>query len=290
MTKVAFLGLGTMGAGMAGQLLAKGFDLTVWNRSAEKAASLAAEGASVGATPALAAAGADIVISMLADDSASRAAWLGEEGALAAMAEGGLAIECSTVTAEWVNELAAAGADRSIAVLDAPVTGSKAQAASGGLRFLVGGPVEALDRARGVFDAMGNEILSCGPTGSGALLKLLNNYLCGVEVAALAEVIAFAEQAGLDVGMAIKVIAEGAPGSPIVRTLAQRMTGRDYTPHFFPALMAKDVRYAGEAMAREGMPSALAQAAEARFLAADEQGFGALDIATVIEPLRRAKH
>src|SRR6185369_13977975 len=109
----------------------------------------------------------------------SRAVWLGEQGALAAMREGAIAIESSTLTVAWIRELAAAATDRGIAFLDAPVTGSKAQAESGALSFLVGGSGEALDRAHPVLAAMGGNVSHLGPTGSGAMMKLINNFLCG---------------------------------------------------------------------------------------------------------------
>ena len=152
--KVAVLGLGIMGAGMARQLVAKGFDVTVWNRDAAKTAALASAGARVAGTPAAAAAGADLVLAMLANDDASRSVWLGREGALAAMRTKTVAIESSTLTVDWIRELAAAANARGVEFLDAPVTGSKAQAESGALSFLVGGSTEVLERVRPALAAM----------------------------------------------------------------------------------------------------------------------------------------
>ncbi|MEG8038587.1 NAD(P)-binding domain-containing protein [Sphingomonas sp. LR60] len=125
---IAFLGLGIMGAGMAHRLIAAGFDVVVWNRSPDKAAPLAAAGARVAATPAAAAQGAGVVVAMLADDVASRSAWLGADGALAAMAPGTVAIESSTLTVEWVRTLEAEAAAAGVRLLDAPVSGSRQQA------------------------------------------------------------------------------------------------------------------------------------------------------------------
>lgn len=286
MTKIAFLGLGTMGGGMATRLLDHGFELSVWNRSPAKVAAFGTRGAHVGATPAEAAAGADIVVAMVADDAASRACWLGSDGALGALAPGTVAIESSTVTPDWVKELGAAAAARGVGLLDAPVSGSKAQAASGELRFLVGGDAAALERARPAFEAMGNLIVPVGPLGSGALVKLLNNFLCGVQVASLAEALALAERSGLDLATTASVLTEGAPGSPIVRMLSRRMIDHDYAPNFLPALMAKDLRYAGEALASQGIESALAKAAQDRFLAAVDAGYAESDMAAVAEPIR----
>lgn len=286
MMKIAFLGLGTMGAGMAGQLLDHGFELSVWNRSAAKAAPFGERGARVAATPAEAAAGADIVVAMVADDDASRACWLGAEGALGALAAGAVAIESSTVTPDWVKELGAAAAAQGIGLIDAPVSGSKAQAETGALRFLVGGDAATIAQATPALEAMGNLIVPMGPLGSGALVKLLNNFMCGVQVASLAEVLALAERSGLDLAATATVLTEGAPGSPIVKMLSKRMIEHDYAPNFVPELMAKDLRYAGAALASKGIESALAQAAQNRFLAAAAGGHAQSDMASVVEPIR----
>ncbi len=179
--KVAVFGLGIMGSGMARNLLAGGFDTAVWNRSPEKAEPLVAAGPRKAETPAEAATGADIVVAMLADDDASRRAWLAEpDGALSAMGSEAVAIEASTLTVEWVRTLGAKMMARGIGFLDAPVTGSRQQAAEGKLRFLVGGDADALARAVSVLAAMGSETVHLGPAGSGATLKLVNNFLCGV--------------------------------------------------------------------------------------------------------------
>ncbi len=137
--RIAFLGLGIMGSGMARRLLVNGFPLTVFNRNAEKSKLFAAGGALAAASAREAAAHAGVIISMVADDVAARGLWLGDNGALAAARPGTVCIECSTVTVGWAKELAAAATARGCEFLDAPVTGSKNQAAAGDLNFLVGG-------------------------------------------------------------------------------------------------------------------------------------------------------
>src|ERR1019366_10507071 len=132
---IAFFGLGIMGSGMARRLLINGFPLTVFNRNAEKSKSFAADGAQVAASPREAASRAEVIISMVADDNASRSLWLGENGALADANPGIVCIESSTVTVNWVRELAAAVVAKKCELLDAPVTGSKTHAASGELNF-----------------------------------------------------------------------------------------------------------------------------------------------------------
>ena len=284
--KVAVLGLGIMGAGMARQLLARGFDVSVWNRSAGKAAPLGTAGARIAASPADAAHDAEFVHAMLADDGASRAVWTGEQGALGAMRENAIAIESGTLSVEWMRELAATAAARGIGFLDAPVTGSKAQAESGALSFLVGGPQDVLERARPMLSAMGGNIIHLGSHGNGAMMKLINNFMCGVQVASLAEAIGMASRSGLDVAQAAQVLASGSPGSPLVRNISQRMVQRDYSPNFFVRLMVKDMEYARAAFARAGIELASAGAARERFLEGMRAGFGDRDIASIAELLR----
>jgi 3-hydroxyisobutyrate dehydrogenase len=286
--KVAVLGLGIMGAGMAGQLLKKGYAVTVWNRDPAKAQPLLAAGATGAATPADAVREVDVALAMLAQDEASRAVWLGKDGALAALPPGKIAIESSTLTVEWVKELAAAAQAGGVAFLDAPVTGSKAQAESGALSFLVGGSAEVLERVRPALHAMGNAITHVGANGSGALVKLINNFLCGVQVASLGEALAMAERSGLDTRQVAQVLSNGSPGSPLVRIVAQRMVDRDYRPNFFAPLMAKDLTYAQQTFARAGLPLESALVARKPFLAASDAGFAERDIASIFELLGKS--
>jgi len=284
-SKVAVLGLGLMGAGMAGQLLAKGFDLAVWNRDGAKSAPFGARGARVATTPAAAVVGAEVVVAMLAHDEASRTVWLGADGALAAMEAGAVAVECSTLSPGWIAGLAAAAEARGLFLVDAPVTGSTANAEAGDLRFLAGGRSEALDKAAHVLLAMGNSIVPLGKSGCGAVMKLINNFMCAVQSATLAEALVMAERSGLDVTQVAEALGTGAPGSPHVRALAQRMLARDYRPNFTPPLMVKDLDYAIAAFSEQGITLATAAAARARHADAAARAPDQ-DIAVVIEPIR----
>ncbi|MBV9182386.1 MAG: NAD(P)-dependent oxidoreductase, partial [Acidobacteria bacterium] len=201
--RVAFFGLGTMGSGMARRLLSSGFPLSVFNRDRAKTKPFAEAGASVGSSVKEAAAGAHILISMVADDRASRDIWLGQDGALAAAAPGSLLIESSTLTVGWVRELASAAAGHGMDFLDAPVTGSKPHAFSGELRFLVGGSGQALERARPLLSVLGQEIVHLGPSGSGALMKLVNNFLAAVHAVSFAEALSLIKAGGLDPDKAV---------------------------------------------------------------------------------------
>lgn len=281
--RLAFCGLGLMGTGMARRLLAAGFPLTVYNRNAERAAPLAAEGAQVAATPRGAAANANIILSMVADDEASRNVWLGEVGALSGAAPGTVLIESSTLSLAWVSELAAVAAARACEFLDAPVTGSRTHAASGELTFLVGGPAGALEKAREALSAMGRAILHLGPTGSGALLKLINNFLSGAQAASFAEAFAMVERTGLPRAQALEFLKNGAPGSPIIRTLADRMSARDYTPNFLLRLMAKDLAYAIAQAKAHSLDLTTGAAALEVFKRAIALGHGGRDMSAVVE-------
>jgi 3-hydroxyisobutyrate dehydrogenase len=284
--RVGFLGLGIMGSGMARRLLANGFAVRVFNRNPAKTAGFAEAGARLAKSPHDAAAGADVIVCMVADDTASRAMWLGENGALAGAAPGTVCIDCSTVTVGWIRELAAAAEDCKCEFIDAPVTGSKTHAASGELNFLVGGSPATLEKARPVLAAMSKSITPIGPVGSGAMIKLINNFVCGVQIIALAEGLAMIERSGLDRARALEVLTQGAPGSPLVKMVSARMTAADYTPNFLLRLMAKDLNYSLKEAEKLSLHLTTATAALETFQKAIAAGFGDKDIAAAVEVLR----
>jgi 3-hydroxyisobutyrate dehydrogenase len=282
---VGLIGLGTMGGGMAGVLLKAGFPLAVYNRNSERAKPFEAQGARRAASPRDAAQGCDVVIAMVADDQASRQVWTGNEGALAGAKPGTVLIECSTISPGWARELAGLASKQDCHFLDAPVTGSKAQAGSGALRFLVGGEADFIQRADPVLRALGTDVIPLGPVGSGALMKLINNMVCGVQVASIAEAMALIETSGLNKQKALNVLTGGAPGSPLVKTVAGRMTSRDYNVQFAIHLMGKDLSYAIAEGNEHGVILNTVAAALQVFQRAGEAGLGDKDIAAVVEPL-----
>jgi 3-hydroxyisobutyrate dehydrogenase len=284
---VALLGLGTMGAGMAANLLKAGFSLSVYNRTAAKARALTDAGARLAATPAEAAKDASVIISMLSDDAASRQVWLGIDGALETVKRGAILIESSTVSPAWITELAEAASLREIDLLDAPVTGSRTQAEGGQLSFLVGGGDAALEKARPVLKPMSKEIIHLGPLGSGAKMKLINNFLCGVQVASLAEGLTWIERSGLDREKALAVLKSGAPGSPLLGAISARMVSQNYAVNFLLTLMSKDLLYAQNEAARNNVDLKTAEVARSLFEVAIAQGLGNEDMSSVIEPLRK---
>ena len=287
--RVAILGLGIMGSGMAGRLLSDGFPLSVYNRNREKARALVSGGAHLADSPREAASRADIVISMVADDIASRETWLGENGALAGAIPGSVLIESSTLTVGWIKELATAAAQRNCELLDAPVTGTKPHAESGQLLFLVGGSAEGLDTAKPVFSVLGRDVVHLGPVGSGALMKLINNFLAAVHTVSFGEALALIKAGGLDAQKAVPILTEGVPGSPMVKRVAARLESGDFTPHFFMRLMVKDVAYAIEEARQRGIDLQTASAALAMLKQAVANGFGDKDFTTVVQVLQRGK-
>lgn len=284
--QIAILGLGTMGMGMATNLLKAGFRVAAYNRTSAKAAPLGALGASIASTPADAARDADVVISMLSDDDASRKTWTGEHGALNGAKPGAVLVESSTVTPAWIAEFALLAAEHNFPVVDAPVTGSRLQAAGGQLIFLVGADAAILERIRPVLAAMSKEIVFLGPIGSGARMKLINNFLAGVQVASLAEAISWVEHSGLDREKALKILCNGAPGSPLINTISARIVAANYDVNFLLSLMRKDLHYAGADAATLGVELRSAKTAEERFVEAADAGYGDKDMSAVIEPLR----
>lgn len=289
MTKIAFLGLGAMGAGMARRLITAGFDVAVYNRNPERSAPFAAT-AEIATTPAAAAVKADVVISMLADDTASRRAWLGDCGALSSLRANAICIESSTVSLDWIKEWSEAAIQKGCLCLDAPVTGSKAHAEAGELTFVVGGDPDVLAKAQPVLDAMSTGTKHLGPIGSGAMFKLINNFVCGVQLAALGEAVTMIERSGLDRNRAMEALVNGAPGSPLVKLISGRIASEDYTPNFQVRLMAKDLTYATEAAKRLSLELFTGATAKTMFSAAVDAGYGDEDIAAIYKYVRCKDH
>lgn len=283
MQRVAILGLGIMGAGMAANWLARGFELSVWNRTPAKAQALAGKGARAAATPREAAAGADFIFAMVADDDASRSVWLGADGALAGARSGAIGIESSTLTPDWVRELGRHAHGKSVGFLDAPVGGSREAAESGNLRFFVGGEPQTFEAARPALAAVGGKMDLLGPIGAGATWKLINNQLAAAQVAALAEALEVARKAGFKNEQISDLILGGAPASPIVKLKLPRMLARDFErADFSLSLMLKDARYAVALAEALGAPAGMIEGAAKAFARAEAKGLGAKDIAAVV--------
>ena len=245
MGRVAFLGTGKMGSGMAGCLIKGGHDVSVWNRSVDKVEPLKAMGAHICGSPADAAEGAEAIFSMVADDSASERVWLAEDGALSTASAGALAIECSTVSHRHVSQLSAAAADRDCSYLDCPVNGPPEAAAEGELILLVGAKEQDLERARPLLDLISSSILHFGEIGTGTAFKLINNLLGAVHVASIAEAVHLAGKLDLDTETLIEAVETGPCASPHVKRMIRPMAERRLADQFGLAigLREKDSRY-----------------------------------------------
>lgn len=282
---ITVLGLGAMGARMASRMVEAGFSVVVYNRSASPAVeALRAQGARVAQSPAAAVAGAQVVFSMVTDDAASRSIWLDPEvGALGALPAGAVAVEMSTLTPGWVAELSGLIDGAAGRFLDAPVAGSRPQAEAGRLVFFVGGEAETLAFVRPALDVMGGAVEHVGPVGHGAKIKLAVNALFGVQVAALAELVAGLERSGFEREVAHGVLGRLPIVSPALKGIGAAMVQRSYAPQFPIALVAKDLRYAVETAALLGVQTPVTAAAQGSYRAAVEAGFGGDNIAGIAQ-------
>ena len=245
MTRVAFIGLGRMGHGMAGRYLDVGYTVTVWNRSKAKAQDLIARGARWATSPEDAAIDADAVVTMVADDAASREVWLTKDGAAATMKAGTLAIECSTVSYQHALDMARELRGRGLIYIDSPVTGLPDAAAAGKLTLLVGAEPADLEKARPFLEPFSTTIRHFGAVGTGTVYKLINNLMGAIQIAGIAEGLAIAEHAGLDMKLVLEAIETGVAASPQVIRHSRRMAARNFAgATFTAALRHKDAAYA----------------------------------------------
>lgn len=278
-----------MGTGMARRLLAAGHSLAVFNRTSARAAPFQKLGARIADSARSAAQQADVIIGMTADDDSSRAMWLGENGALAAdNSPDALAIECSTLSHDWVLELAGLVRARGFRYVDAPVTGLPDAAASGTLTLLVGADAADLDAARPIVTSLATRVLHFGAVGQGTVYKLMINLMGAVQIASAAEGIVFAERAGLDPRLVGDAIASGQAASPQVVRNVRRFVAGDHAAnvHFTPALRLKDIDYALRLAKKSGVDCAFGSVAAAIYRRLCEQGFGSENESRVIDAIR----
>lgn len=281
MTDVAFVGLGAMGSHMAMNLHRAGFALRIWNRDRTKARALADAGARLADSPGDAAAGASFVVSMVADDVATRDVMLGDTGILARAAPDTIIIDASTNTVAMAREMASAAAARGLRYLDAPVLGSTPQAEAGALVFLVGGDQEAFERSKPVLGAMSRMSHYLGNSGAGATIKLINNMVSGALLAVLAEAAQIVEAAGLDPAAAVTALSDGAAGSRMLKSKLPQIFERDFTPQFQLELMEKDMRYFLQLATELDRPAPLASLARSQYQAARRAALGKLDSSAI---------
>ena len=286
--KLAFLGLGVMGAPMARHLAAVGHDVTVYNRSPAKAAAwVAAHGGRSADTAAAAADGADVVLACVGADADLRAVTLGADGAFAAMAPGAVFIDHTTVSAAIARELAEAGTARGLHVVDAPVSGGQAGAENGALTIMCGGTAEAFARAEPVIAAYARRIGHMGPAGSGQLTKMVNQLCIAGVLQGLAEGLAFGTAAGLDIGQVVAVISKGAAQSWQMENRAATMAKGDYDFGFAVDWMRKDLGLALDEARRLGASLPLAALVDQFYADVQAMGGGRQDTSSLLRRLVR---
>jgi 3-hydroxyisobutyrate dehydrogenase-like beta-hydroxyacid dehydrogenase len=279
MSKIAFLGLGQMGGPMAARLLDAGHDLTVWNRTRERAAPLAERGAVVASTPGEAGAGVEIAVTMLATPEALEQVVLGEDGLASAMGPGQVLIDMSTVGPQTVRQVVA-GLPDGVVLVDAPVRGSVSQATEGTLEIFAGASDRDFERVRPLLESLGTARHAGGP-GSGAALKLVVNLALGAAIVAVGEALALGDALSLPRDMVLDVLAGSPLGLAVASKRASIASGR-YPPRFKLRLAAKDLRLVTEEAARGGRDLPLARAAQHWLDLGVERGVGDLDYAAVI--------
>lgn len=280
--RVAFLGLGQMGTPMARRLLGAGHGLTVWNRTRSRADELGDAGAEVAATPADAAGGAQIAITMLATPEAVEQVVFGPDGLSAAMHPGQALIEMSTIGREAVRSIARrlpAGVD----LVDAPVLGSVPQATDGTLRVFVGASPDLLEHVRPVLEPMGTVIHMGGP-GAGASMKLVANSTIGAAASALGEALSLSDAFGLSREQVLEILSDSHLG-PIVRGKRALITSQTYPPNFKLRLAVKDLRLVDDAASRAGRDVPLVRAALSSLERAEAAGLGDQDYSAVVEAI-----
>jgi 3-hydroxyisobutyrate dehydrogenase-like beta-hydroxyacid dehydrogenase len=281
--KVAFCGLGQMGEPMAARLLDGDHELVVWNRSAERADALAGRGARRATSPAEAAAGSEVVITMLSTSGALEEVVFGDEGLASGMEAGTTLVEMSTVGPDAVRRLAERLPD-GVDVLDAPVLGSVSAATDGSLKLFVGGPGDQVERCRPVLERLGT-VHHLGPLGSGAAMKLVANSTLATLMTGLGEALALADGMGLDPSQVLDLLAESPIGATAKSKRENIETGT-YSPNFKLGLAVKDVRLVTEAAGGAGVELRLGPAAQAWLEAAEEADLGAMDYSAVIAHIR----
>jgi 3-hydroxyisobutyrate dehydrogenase len=269
---VAVLGAGgTMGFAMSRNIARAGVTVHAWNRTRARAEPLAEDGVEIFDSPAEAAAGADVILTMLTDADAVLAAVEGEHGALAAARDGAIWLQMSTIGIEGTERCAALARDRGIRFVDAPVLGTKQPAEQGRLVVLASGPEDTRAALTPIFDAVGDRTLWLGEAGAGSRLKLVTNAWLVAIVEGAAEAIALSEGLGVDPRNFLEAVRGGGLDAPYLQLRGKAMIERDFTPSFRLSLAAKDARLAAEAAARHHLELPLVALVRDRLAAAAEQ-------------------
>jgi 3-hydroxyisobutyrate dehydrogenase len=284
--RVGFVGLGIMGSRMAATLRRAGHELTVFNRTRERAEAWAQEhGGTVATTPAEVGAAAEVVITMLVDGAQVEHALLGENGVAQGAAAGTLCIDMSTIAPSDTRRIGAALAPRGIGLVDAPVTGSSPRAEDGTLTIMAGGSAEDYARARPLFEVMGELVLHVGDLGQGEAVKLINNAVAAANASTLGQALLAGRAAGVDLDALVTVMGAGSGGSAMLDLKAGPMRAHDWTTLFKLEHMLKDVRLCLDEARAAGVPFPAAAHTGEVLSAGMGRGLGDADFAAILEVL-----
>ncbi|HZA44303.1 MAG TPA: NAD(P)-dependent oxidoreductase [Rubrobacter sp.] len=290
MTRLGFVGLGAMGFPMAKRLVGAGFEFVkVFDVLEERTRPLVALGAVSTASPKEAAEGSEALVLMVANTDQAKGVLFGEGGAAEALPEGAAVVIMSTIGPQDVRELANALAERGLRTLDAPVSGGVARAEKGDLLIMAGGPEDLFEGLRPVLEAMGSSVVHCGPhVGDGQAVKLVNQLLCGVHIAAAAEALAYAEALGLAPRFVFETIRHGAANSFMLEDRGERMLEEAFVPPKSALdIFVKDMGLVRNAAEERGFEAPLSSAALELYLAGKEAGLGTEDDSGVIRMFRQ---
>ena len=282
-TRIAFIGLGIMGAPMAANLVKAGFDVDGYNRSPGKTERLTAAGGHAAASVAEAVRDAGVVATMVPDSPDVREVLTGKGGVFDSARPGTLVIDFSTIRPDVAAGLAAEGAGRGFRVLDAPVSGGEQGAIEGVLSIMVGGAEEDFSAAAPVFDAVGTTVVHVGPAGSGQTVKAANQLMVAGTIELLAEAIVFLEAYGVDTEAALRVLGGGLAGSTVLQRKGAAMLARDFTPGFRIALHDKDMGIVTAAAREAGVVIPLGAVAAQLVSSLKAQGDGGLDHSALLK-------
>jgi len=287
---IGFLGLGIMGSRMAANLRRAGYDVTVYNRTRATAEVWVREhGGTVADTPAAVAAASDVVISMVVDGAQVQEVLLGPDGAAQGARDGALFVDMSTISPTDSRRIAAALAERGIAFVDAPVTGSSPKALDGTLTIMAGGTEADVQRAWPLFEVMGALVLHVGAVGQGEMVKLINNATAAANTLAVAQALVVGKATGVDLDALVQVMNAGSGGSTMLALKATPMREHDYTTLFKLEHMLKDVRLCLEQGTAADVGFAAAQAAGEALAEGLARGYGDADFAALLEAVEAAE-
>ncbi len=285
MKKIAYLGLGIMGRGMVGNLLKAGNEVTVWNRTPERAAPLVAQGAKPADTPAEAVAGAEVIMYCLSDDKAVEDLVFGSGQLLSAVKQGQIVVDMTTLHPDTSRKEAAAYAEKGVEFLDAPVFGSKNEAANGGLWIVVGGKKELYEQVKPILEVLSETTHYMGGTAMGASMKLVGNLVVAAQLEALGEAMTLATKAGLNPEDVLGVLHVTDFKSPIFDGVGQALINRDFSTHFALKLMLKDANLIARFAQDLNVPVPASAATREVIKAAVNKGWGELNASAFIRSL-----